>query len=57
MEPRTWIDLSEEGYGIHGTPDPRPIGKRASHGCLRLTNWDAKALGKAIEVGTVVEFI
>jgi lipoprotein-anchoring transpeptidase ErfK/SrfK len=53
----TWIDLSEEGYGIHGTPDPRLIGKTASHGCVRLTNWDAKALGKAIEVGTVVEFI
>lgn len=53
----TWIDLSEDGYGIHGTPDPRLIGKTASHGCVRLTNWDARALGQAVEPGTVVEFI
>lgn len=53
----TWIDLSEEGYGIHGTPDPSLIGKTASHGCVRLTNWDAEELGKAVEPGTVVEFL
>lgn len=53
----TWIDLSEEGYGIHGTPDPRLIGKTASHGCVRLTNWDARMLGLAVEPGTVVEFV
>jgi len=33
-----WIALSAKGYGIHGTPDPRKISKRASHGCIRLTN-------------------
>jgi lipoprotein-anchoring transpeptidase ErfK/SrfK len=53
----TWIDLSKDGYGIHGTPDPRLIGKTASHGCVRLTNWDARALGQAVEAGTVVEFV
>jgi len=53
----TWIDLSKEGYGIHGTPDPRLIGKTASHGCVRLTNWDARALGQAVEAGTTVEFV
>lgn len=53
----TWIDLSKDGYGIHGTPDPRLIGKTASHGCVRLTNWDARALGQAVEPGTVVEFV
>lgn len=53
----TWIDLSQEGYGIHGTPDPRLIGKTASHGCVRLTNWDARILGQAVEAGTVVEFV
>ena len=53
----TWIDLSEEGYGIHGTPDPRLIGKTASHGCVRLTNWDARVLGRAVKPGTVIEFI
>jgi len=53
----TWIDLTKEGYGIHGTPDPRLIGKTSSHGCVRLTNWDAHELGKAVEPGTTVEFL
>jgi lipoprotein-anchoring transpeptidase ErfK/SrfK len=53
----TWIDLSKEGYGIHGTPDPRLIGKTASHGCVRLTNWNARSLGQAVEASTVVEFV
>lgn len=53
----TWIDLTKEGYGIHGTPEPDLIGKTASHGCVRLTNWDAAELGQAVEKGTVVEFV
>lgn len=53
----TWIDLTKEGYGIHGTPDPQNIGKTASHGCVRLTNWDARQLGKAIQTGTKVDFL
>ncbi len=53
----TWIDLSKEGYGIHGTPDPRLIGKTNSHGCVRLTNWDAAELAKAVSKGTKVEFV
>jgi lipoprotein-anchoring transpeptidase ErfK/SrfK len=53
----TWIDLSKEGYGIHGTPDPRLIGKTASHGCVRLTNWDARMLAEAVELGTKVIFL
>ena len=44
----TWIALTIETYGIHGTPDPRMVGKTASHGCVRLTNWDAAALGQAV---------
>jgi lipoprotein-anchoring transpeptidase ErfK/SrfK len=53
----TWIDLSKDGYGIHGTPEPRLIGKTASHGCVRLTNWDAEELAKAVSQGTKVVFI
>lgn len=53
----TWIDLSKDGYGIHGTPEPRLIGKSSSHGCVRLTNWDAAQLAKAVNKGTKVEFI
>lgn len=53
----TWIDLTKKGYGIHGTPDPRLIGKTPSHGCVRLTNWDAQELAKAVKSGTTVEFL
>ena len=53
----TWIALSRPGYGIHGSPDPDLVGKTASHGCIRLTNWDAAALGKAAKKGTRVEFV
>jgi lipoprotein-anchoring transpeptidase ErfK/SrfK len=49
-----WISLSEKGYGIHGTPDPEAVGKRASHGCIRLTNWDALELAKHVQKGTPV---
>ncbi len=51
-----WIDLGD-GYGIHGTPEPQHISKTESHGCVRLTNWDAQALGKMVQKGTKVEFI
>ena len=46
-----WIDLSKPHYGIHGTPVPSTIGKTASHGCIRLTNWDAIELAKMIAPG------
>ncbi len=52
----TWIDLTRDTYGIHGAPDPRLVGKVASHGCIRLTNWDAAELGAAVKKGTVVAF-
>ncbi len=47
-----WIDLSKKNYGIHGTPEPSFIGKTQSHGCIRLTNWDAAALSQAVGPGT-----
>lgn len=50
----TWIDLSLDTYGIHGTPEPTMIGKTASNGCVRLTNWDARDLGAAVKAGTKV---
>ena len=53
----TWIALTKPTYGIHGTPDPRLIGKRASHGCVRLTNWDAEQLAKSVKAGAVVSFV
>jgi lipoprotein-anchoring transpeptidase ErfK/SrfK len=53
----TWIALSVPTYGIHGSPDPTTIGKRQSHGCVRLTNWDAVELGQAVKKGVVVDFV
>ncbi|MBZ5586654.1 MAG: L,D-transpeptidase [Acidobacteriia bacterium] len=47
-----WIDLSKEHYGIHGTPDPGEIGHVTSHGCIRLTNWDALELASMVKPGT-----
>jgi lipoprotein-anchoring transpeptidase ErfK/SrfK len=49
-----WIDLSKEHYGIHGTPSPGQIGHAESHGCIRLTNWDALELAGMVEKGTPV---
>ena len=51
-----WIDLSKETYGIHGTPDPAKIDKEFSHGCVRLTNWDAEELAKLVKPGVKVVF-
>jgi lipoprotein-anchoring transpeptidase ErfK/SrfK len=51
-----WIDLSKDTYGIHGAPDPKLVGKVNSHGCVRLTNWDALTLAKAVAKGTKVVF-
>jgi lipoprotein-anchoring transpeptidase ErfK/SrfK len=52
-----WIALSEPGYGIHGTPEPSRIDKTGSHGCIRLTNWDAGELGMLVQPGVSVSFI
>ena len=46
-----WVDLSKEHYGIHGTPEPSKIGKTESHGCIRLTNWDALTFAAAVSKG------
>jgi lipoprotein-anchoring transpeptidase ErfK/SrfK len=51
-----WIDLTAPSYGIHGTPEPKTIAKTESHGCIRLTNWDAVDLAAKVHPGTVVKF-
>ncbi|MDP2732241.1 MAG: L,D-transpeptidase, partial [Hoeflea sp.] len=52
-----WIALSKPTYGIHGTPEPSKIGKTASHGCVRLTNWDAAELAGMVAPGVSVSFV
>jgi len=51
-----WIDISRPHYGLHGTPEPQSVGKTASHGCVRLTNWDARKLASLVRPGTKVVF-
>ncbi|HEV8396380.1 MAG TPA: L,D-transpeptidase [Vicinamibacterales bacterium] len=52
-----WVDISKPHYGIHGTPEPSTIGHTESHGCVRLTNWDALRLAAIVGKGTRVEFV
>jgi lipoprotein-anchoring transpeptidase ErfK/SrfK len=51
-----WIDISKEHYGLHGTPEPATIGRTQSHGCVRLTNWDALKLAALVKPGARVVF-
>jgi lipoprotein-anchoring transpeptidase ErfK/SrfK len=53
----TWIDLSIESFGIHGTPEPEKVGKAYSNGCVRLTNWDVEELAGMVKKGTPVVFL
>jgi lipoprotein-anchoring transpeptidase ErfK/SrfK len=52
-----WIGLSQAGYGIHGTGDPSRVSKSDSHGCVRMTNWDAERLGQSVKKGVEVTFV
>ncbi len=51
-----WIDLSKPTYGIHGTPRPARLFSEQSHGCVRMTNWDAQELAGMVSAGTSVTF-
>ena len=51
-----WVDISKEHYGLHGAPEPANIGRSESHGCVRLTNWDALRLAALVKPGTPVIF-
>jgi lipoprotein-anchoring transpeptidase ErfK/SrfK len=50
-----WIGLDRKGYGIHGTNQPRSIGKAASHGCIRMAKADLEQLFDEVQVGDTVE--
>jgi lipoprotein-anchoring transpeptidase ErfK/SrfK len=51
-----WLDISKPHYGIHGTPEPQNIGRTESHGCIRMTNWDAGRLSLMVKPGTPAVF-
>jgi len=50
-----WLGLSKPHYGIHGTPEPALVGRRETHGCIHLTNWDAIKLAALVAPGTPVD--
>lgn len=52
-----WIALSRPTFGIHGTPEPSRVSKNSSHGCVRLTNWDAEHLAAMVKPGVSVRFV
>jgi lipoprotein-anchoring transpeptidase ErfK/SrfK len=52
-----WIELGKPSHGIHATAYPETVGKSESHGCVRLTNWDATELAHLVSKGTVVAFL
>ena len=49
-----WAGLNKRGIGIHGTNTPETIGRAASHGCIRLANWDAIRFSEMITKGMTV---
>lgn len=52
-----WIEINVEHYGIHGTPEPELVGHSQSHGCVRLTNWDAETVAGMVKKGVPVSFV
>jgi lipoprotein-anchoring transpeptidase ErfK/SrfK len=52
-----WIALNAPSYGLHGSPEPEKIRRQQSHGCVRLTNWDALALARVLKPGIPVAFV
>ncbi len=50
-----WIGINKKGIGVHGTNHPDSIGRAASHGCIRLANWDVNSLVGQVTVGNTVE--
>ena len=52
-----WMGLSVKGYGIHGTNEPRSIGKAASHGCIRMAQKDLEEIYELVSAGDTVELV
>jgi lipoprotein-anchoring transpeptidase ErfK/SrfK len=51
-----WVGIDRPHYGLHGTPEPSLIGHVTSHGCVRMTNWDAARVAAMVRAGTRVLF-
>jgi hypothetical protein len=51
------MGLSKHGYGIHGTNEPKSIGKAASHGCIRMAQADLEEFYDLVAEGDTVELV
>lgn len=52
-----WMGLDVVGYGIHGTTEPKNLGKQVTQGCVRMSNSEAEELYTIVPVGTEVTII
>ena len=55
-----WIGFWTNGtnwIGFHGTPDPKSVGRAASHGCIRMYNKDIEELFHLVSPGTPVAVV
>jgi lipoprotein-anchoring transpeptidase ErfK/SrfK len=50
-----WMAINKPSVGMHGTPNPDQIGRNESHGCIRMSNWDALLLSELVEKGTTID--
>lgn len=51
-----WMELGN-GYGIHGTNSPFGIGRKVTHGCIRLYPEDIEVLFKFVRYGANVKIV
>ena len=52
-----WMRLSATSYGIHGTNNPWAVGRKVTHGCLRLYPEDIAFLFPKVSSNTPVEIM
>lgn len=52
-----WLGFDIAGYGIHGTTDPKNLGKQVTQGCVRMSNSDVEELYAIVVQGTEVTIV
>jgi len=52
-----WMGIDFPGYGLHGTTDPKSLGKQVTQGCVRLSNSDVEELYTIVPIGTEVVIV
>ena len=52
-----WMGFDLAGYGIHGTTEPKDLGKQVTQGCVRLSNSDVEELYNIVPTGTEVSIV